>query len=151
MTNNMPLWTKKMPLAATVLLAVSLLVYIVLRAAKVGFTHDESWTFIGFVKEPIFDLFFNAQNWRSANNHLLNSIFMQLGFQLFGPQEWALRVGSILGGLLFMIFAGRAVSLWISTSSWLFFTAFCCLALNPFVTEFFALCRGYGLWEESLR
>ena len=145
MTNNMPLWTKKMPLAATVLLAVALLVYIVLRAVKVGFTHDESWTFIGFVKEPVFDLFFNVRNWKSANNHPLNSIFMQLGFQLFGPQEWALRVGSILGGLLFLLFAARTVSLWIPASSWLFFAAFCCLALNPFMIEFFALCRGYGL------
>ena len=133
------------PLAASLLLALALLVYTVIRAVKVGFTHDESSSFMNLIHEPVQALFFSARNWQAANNHLTNTICMQIGYHFFGAAEWALRWGSLLGGLLFLIYAFRTVRLWLPVASWHFFGAFCIFTLNHFVIDFFSLARGYGL------
>jgi len=135
----------RLPLVAVVVLSVALMVYEMVRALSVGFTHDESSTFLDFVATPVSDLFFDPANWRTANNHLLNSLCMQVGYHFFGAREWALRWGSVAGGALFLVYALRSVRLWVPASAWLFFGAFCLFALNPYLTEFFSLCRGYGL------
>ncbi len=135
----------KLPLFATLLIAVALFVYIVLRAIKVGFTHDESSSFMNLIQESLQDLFFSERNWQAANNHIINTICMQIGYRWFGADEWALRWGSIAAGLGFLLYAFRAVRLWLPVTSWWFFGAFCILVLNHFLLDFFSLARGYGL------
>lgn len=135
----------KSPLLASLLLGLALFIYTIIRAVKVGFTHDESSSFINLIHEPIKDVFFNELNWQAANNHLTNTLFMQVGHHFFGGEEWALRWGSILAGLIFLVYAFRTVNLWLSANSWWFFGAFCLFVLNHFVIDFFSLARGYGL------
>jgi|GEM_PF-2048857 len=134
----------KLPLFATLALGVALFVYIILRAVKVGFTHDESSSFMNLIQEPLQDLFFNARNWQAANNHLINTICMQIGYRWLGAEEWALRWGSVAAGLVFLTYAFRTVRLWLPVTSWWFFGAFCIFVLNHFVLDFFSLARGYG-------
>lgn len=136
--------SNRLPMAASLLLALALWVYMALRAVKVGFTHDESSSFMNLIQEPLRDVFFSARNWQAANNHLLNTLCMQAGYHFFGAQEWALRWGSLVAGLIFPIYALRMVRLWLPTSSWYFFGAFCILVLQHFVLDFFSLARGYG-------
>lgn len=126
-------------------LACVLFVYMLLRANLIGFTHDESASFLGLIHVPVYDLFFDKNNWGTANNHLLNTLCMQLGMYLFGPQEWALRWGSLLGGLLFLRYAWRWSALYRSPNTSEFLAVFALLTLQPFLVEFFSLARGYGL------
>jgi hypothetical protein len=116
-----------------------------LRASLIGFTHDESASFLGLIHVPVYQLFFDESNWGTANNHLLNTLCMQLGAYLFGPQEWALRWGSLLGGILFLRYAWRWSALYRAPNTPDFLAAFALLTLQPFLLEFFSLARGYGL------
>ena len=137
--------TSKSPLFATLLLGVALLIYMAIRAVKVGFTHDESSSFMNLIHEPVKDVFFNERNWQAANNHLINTFCMQLGYHFFGAAEWALRWGSVVAGLIFVVYVFRTIKLWLPVASWWFFSAFCIFVLNHFIIDFFSLARGYGL------
>ncbi|MBU6341233.1 MAG: hypothetical protein KGS48_07065 [Bacteroidetes bacterium] len=121
-----------------------LLMYILLRAHLVSFTHDESASFLGFMSESWQDLIWNARNWGTANNHLLNTWSMQAGYALFGASEWALRWGSMAGGVLYLNFGLRTLRLYFEDSDPFLIAAFVLWACNPYLIEFFALARGYG-------
>ncbi len=137
--------TSRLPLIATLLMALSLIVYFGIRAVKIGFTIDESSSFLNLMNASITDLFYNKQFWITANNHPVNSLFMQLGHKLFGAEEWALRWCGMTGGLIFLLYTMRLVCLWLPMSSWRFFAACGVFLLNPYMVEFFSLGRGYGL------
>ena len=139
------LTVNQLPLYASLLLGLALLSYAAVRACTVGFTHDESSSFMNLLHEPVADLFFHPRNWQAANNHLLNTLCMQIGHYFFGPEEWALRWGSLVGGLIYLIYAFRSVRLWLPMDAWWFFGAFCVLTLHHFTLDFFSLARGYGL------
>ncbi len=143
--NPSALAIKRLSFLASLLVALALLVYIAIRAVKVGFTHDESSSFMNLIQEPIRDLFFSERNWQAANNHILNTLCMQMGHYFFGAEEWALRWGSVVAGFIFLAYALRTLRLWLPVSAWIFFGTFCIFVLNHFVIDFFSLARGYGL------
>ncbi|MEO6037311.1 MAG: hypothetical protein ABIQ93_02790 [Saprospiraceae bacterium] len=136
--------SNRLPLAVSCLLALAILVYTGIRAVKVGFTHDEASSYMNLLHESVKDLFFNERNWRAANNHLINTLCMQVGDHFFGAEEWALRWASLVAGLLFLTYAFRTVRLWLPGNSWFFCGAFSIFVLNHFVIDFFSLARGYG-------
>jgi hypothetical protein len=133
------------PLAAGIALAVAVVAYAALRAGTVGFTHDESSTFLDFAQVPVYDLFFNERHFVTANNHLLNSIALAIGYRLAGAEPWALRWGSVAAAGIFAVYATRLIRLWIPVGSWRFFAAVCIVLLNHYAVDFFSLARGYGL------
>lgn len=122
----------------------SLLMYIIIRAKFLSFTHDESLSYLAI----------NSQNaWlKTANNHILNTIFMKISECLFGESELALRLPNIIAHALFMWMGWKILKTLytrriLKTSSTLFviFCGFWFLNTNPFMLDFFSLARGYGL------
>ena len=124
----------------TFLLAVAaVLAYLVARAFRVSFTHDEAMTFFTYVRTGDF-LPFHAQP--DAGNHLLATVLGWCMHTLFGDTAWALRMPSLLAFVLHAAYAYHIGRTW--TDAWVRRSAWCALLLTPLVIEFFALFRGYG-------
>ena len=107
----------------------------VYRAATSAFTHDEALTYAGFTYEPAWA--------RDANNHLLNTWLMRLCAAAFGTSELSLRLPNVLALLLYL--ACALLLLERIEHPLTRVAGFMLLAMNPFVLDFFALARGYGL------
>src|SRR5205085_1395777 len=114
---------------------VALFAATVYRAATYPFTHDEALTYAGFTSEPF---------WAGdANNHLLNTWLMRACAVAFGTSELSLRLPNVLAFLLYLTCAMLLLERIDSTLTRV--AGFVLLAMNPFVLDFFALARGYGL------
>ncbi len=114
------------------------------RAAHLSFTHDESGTYLFFRNLPFWDLFSSKSAWPSANNHLLNTILYQKSITLFGHSDFALRLPNVLAfiGLIIFIYSFTFKYIERIPARILLFSI---IILNPYVIDFFSLCRGYGL------
>lgn len=119
-------------------------VIVIYKAATLSFTHDESATYLIIQNHSFWDIFTDKGAWESANNHILNSVLYKLSIGIFGHSDFAMRLPNVLA-----FFGSFAVALFVikeklsSPSSKIVLFAF--LFFNPFVLDFYSLCRGYGL------
>tara|TARA_R110002049_G_scaffold100145_5_gene244001 strand:- start:4562 stop:5998 length:1437 start_codon:yes stop_codon:yes gene_type:complete len=118
-----------------VLVILLLIIYVILRAYYLSFTHDESISFKIILGDSNFVY--------TANNHYLNTLLMSISNSLFGDNELALRLPNVLALILYSL--GGFLILKTSKLVWTVILCFSVLFLNPFLLEFFALARGYGL------
>lgn len=118
-----------------VLVIISLYVFIILKAFHSSFTHDESLTF----------KILNGDKGvaGTANNHLLNTWLMTFFYWIFGPGEFILRLPNILAFGLYAFFTYRILSR--SGSLVLLLAGTALMFFNPYLIDFFAIARGYGL------
>ena len=112
-----------------------LFIYCILRASHIAFTHDEALSY-NLVKDGDYFAY-------TANNHLLNTWLMALSGAVFGESELSLRLPNVLLFLVYLFFCSRLLQK--SEKMVFVFFAIPLLFLNPFVIDFFALARGYGL------
>ena len=109
------------------------------RAESLSFTHDESLSYLNYVKRPISSVLSRETD---ANNHPLNTSAMKLGDALFGPDELALRWSAVLA---FVVYAVALVIILRHVERLSIRVLGLLLGLaNPYVLDFF-LARGYGL------
>lgn len=117
------------------LIIIVLLIYTVMRAKILSFTHDES---LGYY------ILHGIEHWhKTANNHLLNTFLIGISKFVFGESEIALRFPNLFAHFLFMVmgcFIFRKVD-----NPVLVICGFLLLNLNLFMVDFFSLARGYGL------
>lgn len=123
------------------ILAGAIVIY---KAATLSFTHDESASYLILQDHSIWQIFTDESAWQSANNHILNSVLYKLSTGVFGQSDFAMRLPNVLTffGCLWITFFIIQTKLTNPTSKFVFFAI---LFLNPFVLDFFSLCRGYGL------
>ena len=122
------------------LLLASLFGLNIYRAAAQSITVDEAFTFTRFVAPPLADM---AHGY-DANNHVLYTLLAKVTVGLFGPHELALRLPSLLGGLLF--FVGLfLVSRRLFGDGWWLLLSVALNGLNPYVLDYLSMARGYGL------
>lgn len=122
--------------AAIPVFAIGLAVY---RAANVPITHDEALTYWWFLdRGEIGLLSFNA------NNHVLFSLLCKPFILLFGVRELSLRAPALLAaaGYLTAVYV-LCRRLFVGTS--LFPISVALLTLNPTLSDFLFLARGYGM------
>lgn len=113
--------------------------YLVARAILVPLTYDEAATFQRYV-----DVGFTAVfDFNVATNHLLNTWLTWMSVQICGSAPWALRLPTLLGGFGFIVFAAAIARRAESTVVGL--AGFVLLVANPYVLDYLALSRGYGL------
>lgn len=123
-------------------LAAGLLAYTLIRAVGLGFTHDESFSYLHWVLAPLGDVL-SYRGPSPSNHHLLSSLLMRASAALWGPAELALRLPSWLGHLLYLLGAyllARRLRRPLLAAG-----AFAAMAANPFLLDFFSVARGYGL------
>lgn len=117
------------------LLFIIIFTYLAVRAFTLSITHDESVTF-SFLKEDNIYL-------TTANHHHLNTWLMHCFTGLFGNNVGVLRLPNLLA---FALYFWSVVQLTKPLKNLvLFLAALSCFLLQPFLLEFFALARGYGL------
>lgn len=113
------------------------LFYVGQRAYFVSFSHDEALSF----------RIINGDNdlRGTANHHILNTWLMKLCNVIFGASELSLRLPSLLGLVLFFVGLMKVLFNVKQKNFSLMLLAFSVALLNPYVLDFFALARGYGL------
>lgn len=80
-------------------------------------------------------------NW-FMNNHVLNSLFMKYSIELFGNEEWALRLPNLLALVLYLVYAYKILN---HKNPVLSLAVFLLLCSNAALADLFGMARGYGL------
>jgi len=124
---------------ATAAIALAALGYLVTRAIHVPLTYDEAASYFSYVAAGPMALFdFNV-----ATNHFLNSVLSRLSHAFFGADTWALRLPSLAAGAGYVACAA-AVSRGARDAA-VGLAGMLLLTTNPYVMDYLALSRGYGL------
>lgn len=127
-------------LFSAILTGLLLLILIGKKAWLASFTHDESYTYLRFVHQNFMDII--SYKVAYTNNHILNTILVKYFEMMFGNSEFVLRLPNILAFIVYATFIVLMVS---KKSKGLLFFSFVILTCNPYLLDFFAICRGYGL------
>jgi hypothetical protein len=112
------------------------------KAAHTAFTHDESFTYLSYVKKSFIGIV-TMEEPVSANNHILNSFGMKVIDKLMAPTPFNLRLPNIFAHLLFLVFSALIINTY--KSNYFKVIAFILLNANIYLIDFFSLARGYGL------
>ena len=114
--------------------------YEVARAARSSFTCDEAGSYLDFISPNVLALF----NFNSANNHFMNSLLAKISSALGGTSEFVLRLPNLFAYAAYLLFAFLILNRFVKTKI-IVFCGYLLLSLNPYVLDYFSLCRGYGL------
>ncbi|WP_317897462.1 hypothetical protein [Aurantibacillus circumpalustris] len=117
------------------LLSFVIFAYIILRAFNLSFTHDEALSY-NLVSDKDYFAY-------TANNHLLNTLLMAVCANIFGESELSLRLPNVLLFAVYLFFCFKLLNTTKEKITTFFVIPL--LLFNPFVLDFFALARGYGL------
>ncbi len=134
------IYTKKIHKGVAVLLFLFLFGYLFLRVLFNETLHDEIATFYFYFYHG--DYIGETIQW-DANNHLLNSVIGNLLYQIVGDNMSVLRLPNLLAFIPY--FLG---SYWLTKdlkTPYLKLTGLLALTCIPFVLDYFAYARGYGL------
>lgn len=123
------------------ILGVLIFSYTVIRAQLLSITWDEAYSYLQFVRHNI--LISEKYEAMDANNHLLNTWLNVQSTKLFGVNEFVLRLPSLFGHILFLLFSYKIIRNFENKA--LVISAFLIINLNPYLLDFFSLSRGYGL------
>lgn len=118
-------------------------IYLTIRAIVIPITIDEAGTYYNYMPRSVTDiLLFNGDP--SPNNHILNTLSMKLFTALFGTTTFVVRLPNVMGFILFYTAAVRLFTLMFKNRT-LVVAALLVLLCNPYLLDFFAVARGYGL------
>lgn len=121
-------------------LAATVFVYIVLRAILMPLYVDELYSYHHYVRTGFLSPF---NDYRAANNHLLNTFFTTISYHLFGNSPFSLRLFNVLAFIPFAVYLYKIGSFFShKITRWLFYFVMMC-SLN--LLSYFSLSRGYGL------
>ena len=124
-------------------LGISILTYLIVKSIVMQITCDEAYTVEILIKQPIWDLITYKSSY--TNNHILNTLLVKGLLFVFHSIDHSLaRVPNIAAFVLYFYYCFRFSQRYV-TDNWgslMFIVVMCC---NPYLLDFFALIRGYGL------
>lgn len=123
-----------MPRALSVVL-VLVLALIAIKAASADLTWDEAWTYLFYGRSPLGFLKLDY-----ANDHPFNSLLIWAATRIFGNSELAIRTPNVLAAALYLYSSALLIG-----RVRLKALAFALCVLNPYLFDYFALGRGYGI------
>ena len=125
------------PATPTILRWVLGLVFagVVIKAASADLTWDEAWTYLFYGRTP---LGFTRLDY--ANDHPLNSILIWASTRMFGNSEFIIRIPNVLAGGLYLYSSAKLIGVVRGK-----LLAFGLCVLQPYLLDYFALARGYGI------
>jgi hypothetical protein len=124
-------------------LGMGILTYLITKSLVMQITCDEAYTVEILAKQPIWDLVSYKSSY--TNNHILNTLLVKFLFFIFNSIDHSLaRVPNIAAFILYFYYCFRFSQRFIADNwlSLMFLSVMCC---NPYLLDFFALIRGYGL------
>lgn len=129
------------PLAYLLLLiALSLVIFVTIKAAISSFTHDESYSYLRYVGQSFFQII--SYDTPFTNNHILNSLLMKYSEMLFGSSEIALRTPNIASLVIYLLYIYLLLR---ERSFVVILPLFILMSFSPYLLDFFGLARGYGI------
>ncbi len=134
------IYSNKIHKGVSVLLFLFIFGYLLLRLIFNETLHDEVATFYFYFYHG--DYIGETIQW-DANNHLLNSFLGAQLYKLFGDNFIVLRLPNLLAFILFFIGSYRLTEQ--LKTPFLKLTGLLALTCIPFVLDYFAYARGYGL------
>jgi hypothetical protein len=82
----------------------------------------------------------------TPNNHILNTLFVKLFVYIFGSKEQLiLRLPNLLFFIVYATAIYRINKIVLTEDSFFFLPATLFFVANPYLLDFFGLCRGYGI------
>lgn len=124
---------------AAIALALARTLFCAYRAATQSFVHDEAYSYLQFIDAP----WSNFWERFDANNHILYTTLARGLTALAPPNEFVLRLPSVLAGLALMLGVWKLLERVESRA--LRWTAYLGLALHPLLLDFSIAARGYGM------
>ena len=121
---------------------LGILIYIIAKATIVQVTHDEVYTIHILSPQPTWDLISYKDSY--TNNHILNTLLIKALFSIFGEDHVLGRVPNIAAFIMYFIYTYRFSKRYIK-EDWVSFMFVVVMISNPYLLDFFALARGYGL------
>ena len=117
-----------------------LFIYLLLRAYYVDILHDEAATFLHYIETGYF---WGSNSIIDANNHLLNSVVCRGIYKAFGENFFLFRLPNLLSFPIYFWALTQLVSAHKNDLvRLLVLVGTTCI---PFILEYFANCRGYGI------
>jgi len=113
--------------------------YVFLRAIYVSPLHDEVATYFHFIETG---KIWGEDAQLDANNHLLNSLFGKISYRLFGESFFLFRLPNVLA---FALYFWGIRHLLRDLKPWFQYICLIGITSIPYVLEYFAYTRGYGL------
>ncbi len=117
--------------------------WVAYKAIAIPITHDELATIVHYRHFSVWEIMMYPDPW--PNNHILNTLLAKASLALFGQEQWAARLPSVLS---FGLYGGAAFYLGrlLFPDRPLFrLGVFTLFIANPYLLDFFSLCRGYGM------
>ena len=117
------------------------ILFAIAKAVKTAITGDELGTYFSYISSNIPALFNFGS---SANNHVLNTLLAKFFTLWAGTSELVLRLPNLLAYVVYLLFSFLILDRFIKNKN-IVVCGYLLLNLNPYVLDFFCLCRGYGL------
>lgn len=119
-----------------------LFLVILYKVINLPITIDEVPTVWFYSKYSFWEIMMYPDN--IPNNHILNTMLAKLSMMIFGKEQWAVRLPSLLSFIVFGFGVFRILKLVLKPTSYFFLPA-AILFINPYLLDFFGLCRGYAI------
>ncbi|MDD4109159.1 MAG: hypothetical protein PHH93_10625 [Prolixibacteraceae bacterium] len=119
-----------------------LFILVLYKVLNVPVTHDEVPTALFYSRFSFWEIMMYPDN--IPNNHILNSLLTKICITLFGTEQWSIRLPNLLGFVIYGLAVFRILNHSLKLNP-VFFLPAAILFVNPYLLDFFGLCRGYGL------
>lgn len=128
---------------AFILLYTSAFFLILYKVFHIPITHDEVSSTVAYSKYSVWQIMMYPDAW--PNNHILNTVLTKGFLSLLGKEQWVVRLPNLLSFLLYAIGVYRIIKTLLRNDSFFFIPAALLFIANPYLLDFFGLCRGYGM------
>jgi hypothetical protein len=118
-------------------------ILILYKVLYVPITHDEVGTTVHYSNFSVWQIMMYPDAW--PNNHILNTLLTKLFLLLFGKEQWVVRLPNLLSFLLYAFGVSRIIKTALQIESIFYIPAALLFIANPYLLDFFGLCRGYGM------
>ncbi len=112
------------------------------KIIEVPITHDEFPAIMFYSRFNFWEIMMFPDN--IPNNHILNTLLTKCCILIFGKEQWAVRIPNLMSFVIFSIGTFRILKFALKGNSRYFIPA-AIIFINPYLLDFFGLCRGYGM------
>lgn len=126
-------------------IVIILIIFIILIYKAVTFpvVNDETPTATFYYHFTVWEIMMFPDHW--PNNHILNTLITKLFITIFGNEPLVIRLPNLLSFLLYAFAIFRINKRVLKEESVFFLPATLLFVTNPYLLDFFGLCRGYGM------
>jgi len=118
-------------------------ILLVYKAIHLPVTNDEVPAAVHYMNFSVWEIMMFPDH--EPNNHILNTLLVKLFVFIFGNHQIVIRLPNLLSFLVYGIAIFRINKLVLKEDSVFFLPAALFFISNPYLLDFFGLCRGYGI------